>query len=181
SRRRGRRGRHMRGPGAHMKPRRSASKGPKGVVGSEAARRHAALVLQSLSGVCGPLEAARGMGGALARYYQLEARAPQALVRRVGPRPRGRQESEEARQRKAADERRRLERELHRYQALYRTVQKTLGVAPPPAASAEEKAGKRKRRMRRVTRGERVAKGLVEFAGAAAASAPAACEGSAAT
>lgn len=143
-----------------MKQRRTQPFGPKDLCGSEQARRHAALVLESLSGACGPLEAARGMGVALARYYQLEARALQALVKALEPRPRGRQESAEAAQRRSGEERRRLERELHRYQALYRTAQKTLGIAPRPVAAAEERGGRKKRRMRKVTRGERLAQGL---------------------
>jgi hypothetical protein len=119
------------------------------------------------------------MGVALARYYQLEARALQAIVSSLEPRPRGRQESAESRERKVNSTVRRLERELHRYQALYRTVQKTLGVAPAPPSSAEEKGGRKKRRMRKVTRGERVAKSLVASADASDANSALAVEGSA--
>ena len=162
-----------------MKPRRTLATGAKSVSGSEQARRHAALVLQSLSGACGPVEAARGMGVALARYCQLEARALQAIVSSLEPRPRGRQESAESRERKAHSATRRLERELHRYQALYRTVQKTLGVAPPPPSSAEEKGGRKKRRVRKVTRGERVAQSLVANTDTPDANANPADEGSA--
>lgn len=144
-----------------MKVRRTKPFGPKGLTGSEPARRNAAMVLESLSGACGPVEAARGMGVALARYYQLEARALQAIVTALEPRPRGRQVGAEASARKSQAELRRLERDLHRYQALYRAAQKTLGFGPPSSGVSEEKGGKkRKRRMRRVTRGERVAAGL---------------------
>lgn len=128
--------------------------------GSEQARKLTACLLQSLSGACGPQEAARTMGVALARYYQLEARALQAVLSAMEPRARGRKESEESRAHKVRAERQRLERELHRYQALYRTLQKSLGVATTPAKAAEEKGGKRRRRQRKVTRGERVARVL---------------------
>lgn len=151
-----------------MKSRRTKPFGPAGLEGSELARRHAAIVLESLSGASGPLEASRAMGVALVRYYQLEARALQAVVKALEPRPRGRRESEARTRAKAEAEQRRVERELHRYQALYRAAQKTLGISPKPSASAEEKGGRKKRRMRKVTRGERLAAGLR----AAAASAP---------
>ena len=149
------------------------------MAGSEQARRNAALMLQSLSGACGPLEAARGMGVALARYYQLEARVLQAIVSALEPRRRGRQESAESRERKSVERVRSLERELHRYQALYRTVQKTVGVAPSAASKPEEKNGKKVRRMRKVTRGERVAKSLVDPSAAPTAAAGNPAEGSA--
>lgn len=144
-----------------MKVRRTKPFGPKGLTGSEPARRSAAIVLESLSGACGPVEAARGLGVALARYYQLEARVLQAIVSALEPRPRGRQVGAEASARKSQAERRRLERDLHRYQALYRAAQKTLGIGLSSGAAAEEKGAKKKKgRMRRVTRGERVAAGL---------------------
>jgi hypothetical protein len=162
-----------------MKPRRAIASGARGVAGSDQARRNAALMLQSLSGACGPLEASRGMGVALARYYQLEARVLQAIVGSLEPRPRGRRETEEARERKSAERVRSLERELHRYQALYRTVQKTLGVAPPLATKSEEKNAKKTRRVRKVTRGERVAKSLVGPSTTPTVAAGTAAEGSA--
>lgn len=123
---------------------------------SDQARRQAAIVLECLSGATGPQEASRAMGVALARYYQLESRALHAIVQALEPRPRGRAESDAAAKKKSQIERQRLERELHRYQALYRTAQKSLGVGPRQAPASEGK-GKRKRRMRKVTRGERLA------------------------
>jgi hypothetical protein len=148
-------------------------------LGSEQARRHAALMLESFSGACGPLEAAQGMGVALARYYQLEARALQALVQALEPRPRGRQMSDAGSLRKAIDQQRRLERELHRYQALYRAAQKTLGIAPRSESSSEANGGrKKKRRMRKVTRGQRLAQGLRVVASSAESLPQSAAEGS---
>lgn len=146
--------------------------------GSEPARRNAALLLESLSGACGPLEAARAMGVALARYYQLEARALQALVHALEPRARGRQESEASVLRKQSEERRRLQRDLHRYQALYRAAQKTLGIAPRASTSSEEKLGRKRRRPRKVTRGERLARTLRSAASPVEPEAVRAMEGS---
>jgi len=161
-----------------MKTRRTKPFGPAALEGSELARRNAALMLESLSGALGPLEASRAMGIALARYYQLEARALQALVRALEPRPRGRQENAASVQRKQNEQRRRLERDLHRYQALYRAAQKTLGIAPKPSPASEEKSGRKRRRMRKVTRGERLAQTLRMVAAPAESEPVPAAEGS---
>lgn len=134
--------------------------GVRGLEGSETARRLAAIVMESWSGATGPVEAARAMGVALVRYYQLEARALQALVTALEPRSRGRQVSVAGAARKHEENHRRLERELHRYQALYRSAARSLGIAPQTAPPSDEKPGMKKRRQRRVTRGERVARGL---------------------
>lgn len=143
-----------------MKVSRKRPLGASAAGGSEHARRQAAIMLESLSGACGPLEAAQAMGVALVRYYQLEARALAALVASLEPRPRGRQLSAERVREKSELDRRRLERELHRYQALYRAAQKSLGIAPVSTAKPEERGGKKRRRARRVTRGERLARKL---------------------
>lgn len=143
-----------------MKVSRKRPLGANAAQGSDMARRQAAIMLESLSGACGPLEAAEAMGVALVRYYQLEARALAALVAALEPRPRGRQLTAERVREKSELDRRRLERELHRYQALYRAAQKSLGIAPVSPAKPEEKGGKKRRRARRVTRGERLARNL---------------------
>lgn len=152
--------------------------GANAVAGSEQARRNAALMLESLSGACGPQEASRAMGVALARYYQLEARVLRALVDALEPRPRGRQVSSEASSARAKAERARLERELHRYQALYRSAQKTLGISPETRARTEEKPGKKRRRNRRTSRGERLAKSLRTIAAPSAPDTESPAEGS---
>jgi hypothetical protein len=143
-----------------MKAKSKQRLGASAMQGSEQARRNAALMLESLSGACGPQEASRAMGVALARYYQLEARVLQALVSALEPRARGRQVTPERNAARARAERARLERELHRYQALYRSAQKTLGIAPETRPRAEEKPGRKRRRNRRTSRGERLAKSL---------------------
>lgn len=119
----------------------------------------AALVLESWSGARGPLEAARAMGVALVRYYQLEARALQAVIAALEPRGRGRQVSAEGLRKREEERARRLERELRRYQALYRSAARALGLAPSGAEPADKKSPVKRRR--RMARGERVAKILV--------------------
>jgi hypothetical protein len=146
------------------------------IAGSDQARRNAAIILECLAGVTGSQDAAQAMGVALARYYQLEARALGSFVAALEPRSRGRQESDASLLKKALAERRRLERELHRYQALYRTAQKALGIGPRPSEATEVKSGKRKRRLRKVTRGEHHAAGLRALS--AASTGTAAAEGS---
>jgi len=133
----------------------------------------AALVLESWSGARGPVEAARAMGVALVRYYQLEARALQAVIAALEPRGRGRQVTAEGQRRREEERAKRLERELRRYQALYRSASRSLGLAPSGTEPADKKsAGKRRRRM---ARGERVARLLVRQASQpATADAPAA-------
>jgi hypothetical protein len=130
--------------------------GARGLEGSEGARRLAATLLESWSGACGPVEAAERMGVALVRYYQLESRALQAVILALEPRPRGRTVTPAGALRREEGEKKRLERELHRYQALYRSAAKSLGIAPKSETPSESKSGKKQRR-RRVTRGERVA------------------------
>jgi hypothetical protein len=132
--------------------------GARGLEGSEGARRMAALVLESWSGARGPVDAARAMGVALVRYYQLEARALQAVISSLEPRTRGRQATPADSQRRQEEQRRRLERELHRYQALYRSAAKSLGIAPAEQVSTDKKS--KPKRRRRITRGERVARAL---------------------
>lgn len=73
------------------KPKRQQPMGPKAVRGSEAARRHAALLLEVWCGVRTTQAASDAMGVAVTRFYQLEARALQMVVAAMEPRPRGRQ------------------------------------------------------------------------------------------
>jgi hypothetical protein len=133
----------------------------RGLEGSESARKLAAIMLEAWSGACGPVEAAQKMGVALVRYYQLEARALAALIGAMEPRARGRTVTAAGTLRREGEKLKRLERELHRYQSLYRSAAKSLGIARTAVVSSDEKVGKKRRRQRRITRGERVARGLL--------------------
>ena len=123
----------------------------------------AAIVLESLSGLCSVEQASERMGVALPRYYVLETRALQGLIGALEPRARGRQRSEASRRAELERERSRLERELHRYQALHRAASRALGVTPPVAKPTTN--GRKKRAMRKRTRAERVVAVLREQAG----------------
>jgi hypothetical protein len=143
-----------------MTTKRNQPMGAKAVRGSEAARRTAALLLEAWSGVRSTQSASDAMGVALTRFYQLEARALQLIVSAMEPRPRGRQKTAEGELQKLRQEKQRLVRDVERYQALYRTSQRALGVVvakspdngknPPPGT-------RRKRGPRQKARGQSVA------------------------
>jgi len=142
------------------KPSRQQAMGAKAVRGSDAARRLAALLLEAWSGVRSTQSASDAMGVALTRFYQLEARALQVLVAAMEPRPRGRQVTAESEVVKLKAEKQRLQREVERFQALYRTSQRSLGVAIAKKPEPEKNAapgGKRRRGPRKKARGQAVA------------------------
>ncbi|HLT03296.1 MAG TPA: hypothetical protein VK001_14025 [Geminicoccaceae bacterium] len=131
--------------------------GPKAVRGSEAARRLAALLLEAWCGVRTTQSASEGMGVAITRFYQLEARALQAVVQAMEPRPRGRQKSAASELAGLRRERQKLSREVERYQTLYRAAQRALGVAESRPQPGKDASGKRRRRPRQRSRAEVVA------------------------
>lgn len=140
--------------------------GAKSVRGSDAARRLAALLLEAWSGVRSTQSAADAMGIVLTRFYQLEARALQSLVEAMEPRPRGRQRTHASELAKLKADKQRLVREVERYQSLYRTSQRALGIAvakPPDKVQtpASGGTGKRKRGPRQRARGQAVAAELL--------------------
>ena len=94
---------------------------------------------------------AEALGVTQPRYYQLGARGLQGMIDAVEPRKRGRQKSQADALAESEQERKRMQRELLRYQALYRTSQRCLGVK-----KAETKKSKRTRRVRKKARGQRV-------------------------
>lgn len=142
------------------KPQRRQPMGPKAVRGSDAARRMAALLLEVWSGVRTAQAASQAMGVAVTRFYQLEARALQMMVSAMEPRPRGRQKTPESELGKLQLERQRLLRDVERFQSLYRTSQRTLGVAiakPVEPSKNPAPGGKRRRGARKRARGQAVA------------------------
>jgi hypothetical protein len=135
--------------------------GPKTLKGSVEARRTAAVLLESLSGLRSTQEASDELGIALARYYVLETRALQAMITALEPRARGRQRSHESEIQHLQQEISLLKRDLSRTQALYRSAQKTMGLSDVSKRKAGKKAGDKKtRRVRKLSRAERVLKTL---------------------
>jgi hypothetical protein len=138
--------------------------GATAVRGSQAARRHAALLLEAWSGVRSTQAASDAMGVALTRFYQLEARALQAIVDAMEPRPRGRQRTAESEISKLKADKQRLVRDAERFQSLYRTAQRALGIAvakPPAKTDTPAPGSKRKRGPRKRARGQAVAAQLL--------------------
>jgi hypothetical protein len=146
------------------KPKRQQPMGAKAVRGSDAARRHAALLMEVWSGVRTTQAASEAMGIAVTRFYQLEARALQMMVSAMEPRQRGRPRTAESELGKLKLEKQRLLRDVERFQSLYRTAQRALGVAvAKPVDKAENPApgGRRKRGPRKKARGQAVAAALL--------------------
>jgi hypothetical protein len=120
------------------------------------ARRAAALILEVLAGVRTPAGAATALGIRLPRYYLWEQRAIQGLIAACEPRPVGRTVSTDRRLARLERELAVSRRELARHQALARTTQRALGLAPAasPASTATGKAqeassGTKRRRQRK--------------------------------
>lgn len=146
------------------KPSRVKPTGAKSVRGSDAARRLAALLLEAWSGVRSTQSAADAMGVAVTRFYQLEARALQSLVEAMEARPRGRQRTHASEIANLKADKQRLLRDVERFQSLYRTSQRALGIAvakPPEKGNTPAPGGKRKRGPRKRARGQAVAAELL--------------------
>jgi hypothetical protein len=113
--------------------------GPATLVGSREAKRIAAGLLEVLSGVRGPKDGSAALGISLNRYYQLETRALQGFLAALEPKPKGRQKRPEDRLAALERDKRRLEQELARHQALVRAAQRSLGL---PGLAREEAGNK---------------------------------------
>lgn len=110
-------------------------------------RRYAAAILEVLAGVRTPTDAAGVLTMSLPAYYKLESRALSGLVEACKPPAPGRQPSGDAELVKLRKDCRRLQQDVHRYQALARTAQRTAGLpAPPDPGKKTDTKGRRKRR-----------------------------------
>jgi hypothetical protein len=127
--------------------------GPAAVSGSQHARKQAALVLEVLSGLRTPAQAASAMGVAVNRYYQLETRALQGIVDALEPRPKGRQRRPQDEIEALQKDNARLKNELARTSTLLRSTQRTLGVPAVPKTEPGKvgKDGTNGRRRRKRT------------------------------
>lgn len=112
----------------------------------------AAAILDVLAGGRTPLQAAESLGISQPRYYALEARALDGLVKACEPRPKGRVREPRKEVESLRREVERLKRELDRRQALIRAAHRTVGLAPPPP-----KVDQRRRKRRPAVRALKVA------------------------
>jgi len=129
---------------------------------SHEAQRLAAALLEVLGGLRTPAQAAETLGVSQARYFQVETRALQALVRACEARPRGPGRSAEKELAALKTQHERLKQELSRHQTLLRLAQRTIGL-PPPRTPADKPSGKdksKKRPRRPVVRALRAAEAL---------------------
>jgi hypothetical protein len=118
--------------------------------GSSEANRLAVVILEVLAGGRTPADAARVLGMATPRYYQLETRALQGLVAALEPRPQGKQPSPQGQIAKLEKALEQSRRECIRQQTLIRAAQRSLGIkasaAAPGKPPRKDKAGRKKRR-----------------------------------
>lgn len=110
------------------------------------ARQLAAAILEVLAGVRTPADAAAAVGVSLPRYYALEVRALEGLLRACERRPRGPRRSPERELGKLRREMGRLEREAARAQALLRVAQRAVGLRAPEVKPKAEPGRKRRKR-----------------------------------
>ena len=95
------------------------------------ARKQAAAVLEVLAGLRTPQQAADELGISLPTYFNLEIRAMRGLTFACCAQPPGRQQTLAPKLRQAQSRLAELEQQVGRYQALLRTAQRSVGLAPP--------------------------------------------------
>ena len=94
----------------------------------KSAERQAVVILEVLAGMRTAPAAADDLSVGLNRYYQLEERAVAGLVEALKPRPRGPRRDLEKELRVLEKDKKRLQEDCARYQALVRTAQLSVGL-----------------------------------------------------
>jgi hypothetical protein len=123
---------------------------PLAVENSKEAKRWVVAILEVLGGTRTPQQASDALGMSLPRYYQVEARALQALLGACEPKPRGRQPDPGKEIAQLQRENERLQRELSRQQSLARMA-RSIGL-PAPAPTTAKANGKKSRKRKPATR-----------------------------
>lgn len=128
-------------------------------------RRVAVAILEVLAGVRTTGDAAKTLAISLPRYYALEARAMEGLIRACEPKKPGKTRSVTKEIDRLKKEIARLERDCARQQSLARAAQRTLGLGPPAASMSDPKGkGTKTRKRRPVARALLAVKALNERA-----------------
>ena len=131
----------------------------RGACESREARKVAAAVLEVLAGAATPSDAATSLGVSLPRYYALEGRALEGLLKGCEPRPKGPRKSPQREIERLKAEIERLQREAARSQALLRAAQRSVGLSSLQRRGGKAKPpGKKGRRRRPRARALRAAK-----------------------
>jgi len=136
-------------PTTPEKPVPKKSPGPKGPSIAKCtsdAKRVAAAILEVMGGLRLPSDAATALSISLPRYYQLETRAINGLIRACEPKPKGRVRSAESELASALKQIASLKHECSRQQALVRLAQRSVGLTTPQPPKPGPK-GQRKRRQ----------------------------------
>ncbi|MHC5039844.1 MAG: hypothetical protein ACYTHM_21265 [Planctomycetota bacterium] len=129
-------------------------KGANAIQGSAEARRLAHVVLEVLAGLRGPSEAAEVLSVSLPRYYVLETRALEGLVKALEPREKGKRgRSAESRLESLTRERDRMKTELERMRSLVRLTQRAVGLSSRGGKGKRQEEGEKGRKKGR--RGKR--------------------------
>lgn len=132
------------------------------LAGSGTARKSVAIILETLSGEIGTSQAAQILGVSLSRYYQLEVRALQGMLKALEPRKRGVQKTPQREIVGLKAEKRQLEKELRRHQSLLRAANRSLGLSSAKRPKASLKGRGAKRGVRGKTVLETLRRGEVE-------------------
>lgn len=122
--------------------------GPRVPEASREAKRIAASILEVLAGTSSPSAAAASLDVSLPRYYLLEQRAVEALVKACEPRT-GRTRSPVREVDSIRNQLERARRDATRFQTLLRVAQRTIGLAPPANQTATKTKGAKAKRTRR--------------------------------
>jgi hypothetical protein len=131
--------------------------GPRINGGTKETRKLAAVILEVLAGGRTPEDGASAVGVSVSRYFVLEGRALEGLLkgcepRKLGPKVNAEKESEKLRRELA-----RLQRESVRNQTLLRLSQRAVGL---PKVKTKAAKGKGKRKRKPVARALKAAKRL---------------------
>lgn len=125
-----------------IKKQRKAADGPPVQSGGDKARKTAAVILEVLGGVLRPSEAAAALEISLPRYYQVELKALEGLVKACEPASKGPMANPTKDIERLEHRIQRLQNECMRYQSLARAAGRTVGLC----LSKVETDGNRKRK-----------------------------------
>ena len=126
---------------------------------SPQARRFASVILEVLGGARTPTQAAEVLSVSVPRYYVLESRALEGLLRGCESRSKGPPRLPEREIARLEREVKRLERECARGLALLRAQQRAAGIAPPrPEKPSKDGPGRKRRKKRPMARALKAAK-----------------------
>lgn len=142
-------------------------------------RKQAAAVLEVLAGLRTPQQAATALGLSLPAYFHTETRALRGLILACCTQAPGRQPTLAPQLRQAQAKIAELQRQVGRYQALLRTAQRHVGLAP--AAEAKSDPGTRRKAKKPSVRAIRAIQALNQVAVVPAPGAPPALPATAGT